>query len=88
MEPNEEDVVGKQHESAELISNAVLAKDIVAEIADVLNLRVLHDVFVHGNGCEPEENSSENHCDYSGHPSEDSEWRLDMDMYKLRDNVR
>ena len=40
---------------------------------NVPDLRVLHDVLVHGEGGDPEESAGHNHGDDAGHPSEHAE---------------
>jgi hypothetical protein len=47
VEADEEDVVGQQHESREFVCDATLSKGVVSKVADVLDLRVLHDEFPH-----------------------------------------
>lgn len=69
VEANKEDVVGEEHEAAELVGEPVLAKDVVSEVADVFYLRVAHDVFVHCDRGEPEEETGEYHGDDSWNPS-------------------
>lgn len=49
METDKEDVVGEQHESSELVRDSALSEDIVTEVTDISDLRVLHDEFVHGD---------------------------------------
>jgi hypothetical protein len=41
-------------------------------LTNILNLRVLHDEFVHGNGGDPEEDTGEDHSDDSWNPSQDA----------------
>jgi hypothetical protein len=38
-------------------------------LTNILDLRVLHDELVHGNGGDPEEDTSDNHGDNSRNPS-------------------
>ena len=73
MEPDKKDVVGEQHEAGPFISKPAFTKRIVSEITDVLDLGVLHDIFVHSDGRNPEEDSGAHHSDYARHPAEDGE---------------
>lgn len=69
VETDQEDVVGEQHESGELVGDARLAKCVVSKVADVSDLGVFHDEFVHGHGGDPEEDPGADHGDDTGHPS-------------------
>jgi hypothetical protein len=40
---------------------------------NIHDLRVLHDELVHGDGCDPEEDTSDNHGDNSRNPSQNAE---------------
>lgn len=71
VETNKQDVVGQEHEGSEVVGGVTLAEDVVAEIADVLDLRVFHDVVVHSDGGDPEKSARDEHGDESGYPSED-----------------
>lgn len=42
------DVVEQQHDSSEFVGELALAKCVVSKVADVFDLRVFHDEFVHG----------------------------------------
>ena len=39
-------------------------------LTDVFDLRVLHDVLVHGEGSDPEESAGHNHGNDAGYPSQ------------------
>jgi len=54
-----------------MVSDITLAEDVVTKIADVHDLRMLHDVFVHSDGGDPEENTSNDHGDETRYPSKD-----------------
>ena len=69
VEANQQDVVGEQHEARPLVSNSAFAEDVVAKVADVSDLGVLHDVLVHGNRGDPEEDASADHGDDAGNPT-------------------
>ena len=73
MEADEKNVVGEQHESSPLIGKAVLSKDMVYKITDILDLWVFHNVFVHSDGSDPEEYTSDHHCNDAWNPSEHAE---------------
>lgn len=47
MEADEEDIVGKQHESSKLVCDLAVPTGIVCEVADVLDLRIPHDELMH-----------------------------------------
>lgn len=49
VKADEHDVVQKQHDGRELVRNLALAESIIAEIADVLDLGILHDELPHGD---------------------------------------
>jgi hypothetical protein len=70
MEADQENVVREQHEAGEFICNFASSEGVVAEIADVFDLGVLHDEFVHRDARNPETDSSDNHSDDAGNPSE------------------
>lgn len=72
VKADEEDVVGEQHESSELVRKTALAKGIVSKVANISDLRVFHDELVHGDGGDPEKNAGNDHCDYSWYPSENA----------------
>ena len=48
MEADQHDVVGQKHETGKFIGNLGLAECVVPEVADIADLRMLHDKFVHG----------------------------------------
>ena len=54
MEADEQYIVGKQHETSKLVGDLALAEGVVSKVADVADLRVLHDKLVHGDGSDPE----------------------------------
>ena len=70
VEANEHDVVSEQHECSEVVCDHALAKDIVTEVADVVDLGVLHDELVHRDRGDPEKGACQQHCDYAGYPAE------------------
>lgn len=69
VETDEKNIIGQQHESTELIGPATLPEYGISKIANVFDVRVLHDIFVHGHGGEPEKNAGQNHGNYSRNPS-------------------
>ena len=71
MESNEQDIVGQQHEPRKLISYSALAKSVIPEIANVFDLGMLHNEFVHGHRSNPEQDASDDHDDDSWNPSQD-----------------
>lgn len=46
-ETNQHYVIQQEHDCCEFICDLTLAECVVPEIADVLDLRVLHDKFMH-----------------------------------------
>lgn len=70
METNQHDIVGEQHESSELICDLALSKGVVSEVADIPDLWVFHDEFVHRERSDVEEYPSEYHCDDSRYPAQ------------------
>ena len=84
MESNQHDIVGEQHESSELVSDSAFSKSVISEVADVLDLGVLHDVFVHCHRRDPEENASTKHCEDTWHPSENPGKELDSLLHVLK----
>ncbi len=82
METDEHDVVEEQHDCGEFIGNLALAEDVVAEIANVFDLGVLHDVFVHSNGGDPEERASHEHGDDTRNPSQNAAERVLAMIYR------
>ncbi len=73
VKANQQNIVGEQHESGELVGNFGMAKSVIAKVADVLDLGILHDVLVHGDGSDPEKNAGSNHGDDTGDPAENGE---------------
>ena len=73
VEADEHDVVEQQHDGGEFVGDFGLAEGVVAEVADVFDLRVLHDEFVHGQRCDVEEHAGNDHGDYARYPAEDAE---------------
>lgn len=73
MEADKHDVVCEQHEGGEMVSNPTLSKDVVAKVADVSDLRVEHDVFVHGQRGDVEENAGDDHGDDTGNPTQNGQ---------------
>jgi len=71
MKPDEQDIIRQQHESGKLVSDPGFAESVVAEVANIFDLRVLHDEFVHGEGGDVEEDAGNEHGDYAGDPAED-----------------
>ena len=69
VESNQHNVVGEQHETGEFICNLALSANVVSEVADIPDLGVLHDEFVHGDGGDPEEDARTDHGDYARNPS-------------------
>jgi len=47
VETNQHDVVGQQHESSKLVCDPALSECVVAKVADVSDLGILHDKLVH-----------------------------------------
>lgn len=47
VETDKHNVIGQEHDAGEMICSTTLVEGVVAEIADVHDLRVLHDVLVH-----------------------------------------
>jgi hypothetical protein len=41
-------------------------------LTDILDLRMFHDILVHGDRSDPEQHTGEDHGDDAGNPSEDS----------------
>jgi len=70
VETDKEDVVGQEHKSGEVVGDHALAKDVVSKIANVFDLRMFHNVLVHGDGGDPEKNTGDDHGDDTGYPSE------------------
>lgn len=56
-----------------MIGDPALAKGEVSKVADVPNGRVLHDEGMHGERCDVEKYSGDEHGDDTGHPAEDRE---------------
>lgn len=73
METDKQYIIRQQHESRELIRDFRFAERIVAEIADILDLRMFHDELVHGDTGDPEHDAGDDHGDYSWHPAEDAQ---------------
>jgi hypothetical protein len=73
VKADEHDVIEEEHDGGEFVGDFGLAEGVVAEVADVFDLRVLHDEFVHGQGCDVEEHASDDHGDYARYPAEDAE---------------
>lgn len=71
MKPNEQDIIRQQHESGKLVSDPGFAESVVAEVANIFDLGVLHDEFVHGEGGDVEQDAGNEHGDYAGDPAED-----------------
>lgn len=69
---NQHDVIQQQHDCCKLIRDFALAKCIVAKVADVLDLRVLHDEFVHCQRSDIKQDPAQYHSDDSGYPSKDT----------------
>lgn len=44
VETDQHNVVGEEHECGEPVGDLRLSEDVVAEVADVMDQRVLHDV--------------------------------------------
>lgn len=72
METNQHNVIQQQHNRCELVCDLALAKGVVAKVADILDLGVLHDEFVHGHRSDVEEHTSYYHGDDAGNPPEDT----------------
>jgi hypothetical protein len=62
-------VVQEQHDGGEFVRDAALSKRVVAKVADVFYLRVLHYEFVHGEGGDVEEDTGDKHGDDAGDPT-------------------
>lgn len=69
MEADKDDVIGKQHEGCEMVGNSALAECIITKIANVHDLRMFHDKFVHGDGGDPEQSARDEHGDDSWDPA-------------------
>lgn len=73
VETDQQDVVGKEHESGEVVCNHGFAKDFVAEVADVFDVRVLHDITMHRDTCRPEDGATDQHRQDTRDPSQNRE---------------
>lgn len=73
VESDKQDIIRQQHKRSKVVGNPALAECVVAKVANILDLRVLHDELVHGDGGDPEENAGAEHGEDAGDPAEDGE---------------